>query len=89
MSGDVVSYSSSGTGSPASIVELDGKPPTDPYGPLELKPGQHMVVLKCDNSTKTYAIAVVAGELYRFVARTAPDVKGCVPALSRVRTTNP
>ena len=89
VSGDVVSYSSASYGARVSMVELDGMPVAEPYGPVELKPGQHIVSLKCDSTTKSYAIAATAGQVYLFVTRSAPDVKGCIPALVRVRSTNP
>lgn len=89
MSGDVVSYGSPGFGAQVSMVDVDGKPVAEPYGPLELKPGRHTVTLKCDNSTKTHTLDVAAGEVYQFVARTTPGVKGCVGALARMRSANP
>ena len=89
MSGDFVSYGSAGLGAQVSVVDIDGKPVTDPYGPLELKPGRHTLTLKCDGATNPLTVNVAAGEIYQFTARTAPGVKGCVGALARVRTTNP
>jgi hypothetical protein len=89
MSGDVVSYSSPGFGAQVRVVEIDGKPVAEPWGPLELKPGRHTVTLQCDGATKPLTLNVAAGEVYQFTARTSPGVKGCVGALARVRTTNP
>ena len=89
MSGDVVSYSSRGIGSEISIVDVDGKPAAEPYGPLELTPGKHAVTLKCDSAVKTHTLTVAAGEVYQFVKASSPGGKGCTGSLSRVRSTNP
>ena len=89
MSGDVVSYSSPGFGAQVSVVDLDGKPVAEPYGPLELKPGRHTMTLKCNGATNPHTLNAAAGEVYQFTARTSPGVKGCVGALARVRSTNP
>ncbi len=89
MSGDVVSYNSHGSGTTISIVDVDGKPVAEPYGPVELKPGRHAVTLKCDSSTRTHVLTVSAGEVYQFAKASSPGVKGCTGSLSRVRSANP
>jgi len=88
MSGDVVSYGSPGFGPRVSISEVDGKPVAEPYGPLELAPGQHTVTLACDGSTNPHTLTMAAGEVYQFLVRTSGP-KGCIATLARVRTTNP
>lgn len=89
MSGDVVGYSSPGAGTRVSIVDVDGKPAKEAYGPLELAPGRHTVTLACDGVNTPHTLTVRAGEVYQFVVRAAPGAKGCAGALSRVRSTNP
>lgn len=89
LSGDIVSYSAPGLGARISVVDVDGKPVTEPQGPLELQPGRHTITLACDGTTKVHNLVVAAGEVYQFVARTTAGAKGCTGALSRVRTTNP
>jgi hypothetical protein len=89
MSGDFVSYSSTGFGARISVVEVDGKPVKEPYGPVELAPGRHTVMLACDGAHTPHTLTVAAGEVYQFVVRTRPGAKGCVGALSRVRKANP
>ena len=89
MSGDVVGYSSPAHGPRVSITEVDGKPANEPYGPVELAPGRHTVVLACDGSTRPQTLNVAAGEVYQFLVRNSPGGKGCMGALARVRTTNP
>ena len=89
LSGDVVSYSSQGLAARIRIVEVDGKPAAEPYGPVSLAPGRHAVTLACDGANTPHMLTVAAGEIYQFVARVKPGVKGCTGALSRVRSTNP
>jgi hypothetical protein len=89
MSGDVVSYASADVGTRISVVDVDGKPVKEPYGPIELEPGTHTVTLKCDGSLKTSTVTVAAGEVYQFSKLTTPGVKGCVGSLSRLRSVNP
>jgi hypothetical protein len=89
MSGDVVSYNSHGAGTAISIVDVDGKPAAEPYGPVELKPGKHAMTLKCDTSVKTHILTVSAGEVYQFAKASSTGVKGCTGSLTRVRSTNP
>ena len=89
LSGDVVGYSSTGAGPRVSVVDIDGTPAKEPYGPLELAPGRHTVTLACDDAKAPHTLTVKAGEVYQFVVRTTPNTKGCTGALSRVRSTNP
>ena len=88
-SGDIVSYSATGSTAGVSVVDVDGKPVSEPYGPIELAPGSHSVTMKCNDTVKTHKMTVAAGEVYQFNKVTTPGVKGCVGALSRVRSTNP
>jgi hypothetical protein len=85
MSGDVVSYGSTGAGTRISVSQVDGKPPAEPYGPIELAPGRHTLMLACDGEGKSHALNVAAGEVYLFSLQTTPGVKGCTGALSRLR----
>ncbi len=89
MSGDVVSYSAPGLSSRVSVVDVDGKPVKEPYGPVELAPGRHTVNIACDGANSPHTLSVTAGEVYQFEARTKPGVKGCVGGLTRVRSVNP
>ena len=89
MSGDFVSYSSQWHNARVSVVDVDGKPAKEPYGPVELSPGSHTVTLACDGTNTPYTLTVVAGEVYQFVVRAASGTRGCVGGLSRVRRTNP
>ena len=89
MSGDVVSYSSQATGPRISVVDVDGKPVKEPYGPVELAPGKHAVNLGCDGTNTPHTLTVKAGEVYQFATRAKSGVKGFTGALVRVRSTNP
>jgi hypothetical protein len=89
MSGNFMSYSAQGVGNRVSVVDVDGKPVTEPYGPVELAPGRHTVNIACDGATTPHTLSVAAGEVYQFTARTRPGAKGCTGALARVRSTNP
>jgi hypothetical protein len=89
MSGDAVSYNAHAFGTRISVVDVDGKPVKEPYGPVELTPGRHTVMLACDGANTPHTITFAAGEVYQFVARPTPGARGCVGALSRVRRTNP
>lgn len=84
-----MSYASPDVGTRISVVDVDGKPVKEPYGPIELEPGTHTVTLKCDGSLKTSTVTVSAGEVYQFSKLATPGVKGCVGSLSRVRSVNP
>jgi hypothetical protein len=89
MSGDFMSYSTQGVGNRVSVVDIDGKPVTEPYGPVELAPGRHTINIACDGANTSHTLTVAAGEVYQFTARTRPGAKGCTGALARVRSTNP
>lgn len=89
MSGDVVAYSAPGFGPRVSVVDVDGKPVKEPYGPVELSPGRHTVNIACDGAVTPHTLSVSAGEVYQFAARTKPGARSCTGALSRVRTANP
>jgi hypothetical protein len=89
MSGDVVTYGSQGTGTRVSVVDVDGKPVKEPYGPVELTPGRHAVNLSCDGTNSPQQLTVKAGEVYQFATRANPGAKGCTGALVRVRSLNP
>jgi hypothetical protein len=89
MSGDFMSYGAQGLGTRVSVVDVDGKPVTEPYGPVELAPGRHTINIACDGANATHTLAVAAGEVYQFTARARPGAKGCTGALARVRSTNP
>lgn len=89
MSGDVVSYNAHVFGTSISVVDVDGKPVKEPYGPVELSPGRHVVTLACDGNNTARTLTVAAGEVYQFMARATPGARKCVGSLSRVRSTNP
>jgi len=89
MSGDFMSYSSQGLGTRVSVVDVDGTPVKEPYGPVELAPGRHTVNIACDGTNTPHTLMFSAGEVYQFAARTRPGAKGCTGALARVRSTNP
>jgi hypothetical protein len=89
MSGDVVAYGAQSYGTSISIVDVDGTPVTEPYGPVEMKPGRHIVTLKCDGATHMYGVNALAGEVYQFAKAPSPVTKGCTASLRRMRTTNP
>ena len=89
MSGDVVSYGAQGSGTAIRIIDVDGQPVAEPYGPVGVKPGKHTVTLQCDGAMKSSTLTFAAGEVYQFAKLTSPGVKGCVGSLSRVRSTNP
>src|SRR4051812_27402298 len=89
VSGDVVSLSSAAYGSRVGLVEVDGAPAKEMYGPVQLAPGRHTVKLSCGGTSNAQTLTMAAGEIYQFSARTTPGVKGCSGALSRVRTSNP
>ena len=89
VSGDVVSLSSASYGSRVGLLEVDGAAAKEMYGPVELAPGRHTVKLSCGGSSNSHTLTMAAGEIYQFVARTTPGVKGCSGALARVRTSNP
>ena len=84
-SGNTMSYSFAGSIPEIVIVEIDGSPTDRPYGPIELKPGPHSVILKCGATPHTSNVTVRAGEIYQFKKVVAPGVKGCVASLSRLR----
>jgi hypothetical protein len=89
MSGDFWSYSAQRAGSRVKVVDVDGSPVKEPYGPVELAPGRHAVNLECDGVAAPQLVNVAAGEVYQFAARTQPGVKGCTGTLTRVRSVNP
>ena len=89
MSGDFWSYSAQGVGTRVRVVDVDGTPVKEPYGPVELAPGRHAVNLACDGVASPHMVNVAAGEVYQFAARTRPGVKGCAGMLTRVRSVNP
>lgn len=89
MSGDFMSYGSQGVGTRVSVVDVDGKPVEEPYGPVELAPGRHTVNIACDGANTPHTLTVAAGEVYQFAARTKPGAKGCTGTLARVRSANP
>ncbi len=88
-SGDVVSYNSQGSRSRVQVINIDGRPIENGYGPLEIPPGNHTINLNCDGAPQALDLIVAQGEIYRFVERTTAGVKGCVARLSRVRRANP
>ena len=69
-------------------VGVDGKPPAEPHGPVELAPGNHTITLACNGANTPHTLKFAAGEVYQFLARQLPG-KGCVATLARVRATNP
>jgi len=83
-SGETVSYTRAGSAPEVSLVEVDGKPISLPYGPVELAPGTHEVILKCDGVSKASSVTVSAGEIYQFNKTVTPGVKGCTGSLVRV-----
>mgnify|MGYP003351538350 CR=1 FL=1 len=85
---DFVSYGAPDTGAQVSIVGVDGKPPAEPHGPVELAPGNHTITLACNGANTPHTLKFAAGEVYQFLARQLPG-KGCVATLARVRATNP
>ena len=85
-SGDIVSYTSMGSDPAISLVDVDGKPVAEPHGLIELVPGTHSVTMKCYDTVRTHKVTVRAGEVYQFNKVTKPGVRGCVGALSRVRS---
>ena len=89
MSGDVVGYSSPGFGPRVSVVDVDGKPVKEPYGPVELAPGRHTVNLACEGAITLHTLTVAAGEVYQFAAHTKAGAKTCTGTLARVRSINP
>jgi hypothetical protein len=89
MSGDFISYGSQGVGTRVSVLDVDGKPVKEPYGPVELAPGRHTVNIACDGANTPHTLTVAAGEVYQFAARTNPGAKGCTGTLARVRSANP
>ena len=89
MSGDFMSYGAQGVGNRVSVVDVDGKPVAEPYGPVELAPGRHTVNIACNGAHAPHTLTVAAGEVYQFTARARPGAKGCTGALARVRSTNP
>jgi hypothetical protein len=86
VSGDVVSYSSTAVNPRVSVIDVDGKPVKEPYGPVELAPGRHTVNLGCNGTSSSQTITAAAGEIYQFAARIKPGVKGCTGALTRMHT---
>jgi hypothetical protein len=89
-SGDVVVYAAPGPSNiGVSIIEIDGRPVSEPYGPIELMPGIHTVMLKCDETVKALTRTFAGGEVYQFNRATTPGVKGCIGTLSILRAFNP
>lgn len=66
-----------------SVVEIDGKPVENGYGPFDLEPGSHVVKMKCGKTTNDVSINVVAGEVYEFGY--GPRAQGCEGGLLRTR----
>ncbi len=89
-SGDTVSYAGAAGSEPrVSIAKVDGNAVDKPYGPVELEPGVHQVIMKCDSSITTNTITVATGEVYQFMAASPVGGKGCVASLSRLRSAHP
>ncbi len=68
-----------------SVVEVDGKAVSKPYGPIEIEPGLHTVKMKCADSTNTRTIEAAAGDVYEFAMIAAPGESGCQGSLNRTR----
>lgn len=67
-----------------SVVEVDGTPPANAYGPIELVPGPHKLKMKCGSNITETQVTVAAGEVYEFsVVMGGPG--GCQGSLYRVQ----
>jgi hypothetical protein len=68
-----------------SVVEVDGAPPKNAYGPIELEPGPHTVKLKCGDLISEQNITAAAGEVYQFGIGMGRTLSGCRGVLGRFR----
>src|SRR5258706_15055240 len=87
MSGDFMSYSAQGIGNRVSVVDVDGKPGTEPYGPVELTPGRHTGNIAGAGAKTPHTLSVAAGAVYQFTAHTRPGANGRTGSLARARST--
>src|SRR3569832_551229 len=67
-----------------SVVEVDGTPPANAYGSIELVTGSHKLKMKYGGNITETQLTVAAGEVYEFsVVMCGPG--GCQGSLYRVQ----
>ena len=68
-----------------SVVEVDGVPPANSYGPIELSPGPHVIKLKCSDNVSEQKIDAAAGEIYEFAVVSGGRPSACRGSLIRTK----